>query len=91
MMTKDKKMVMLCKRSMADNHAWSMTSGCDCQAWLAQERDELVAHEVVPLEWWKKKLRRLIKVSTCHRHVQETEHACKKSDDQGNCSEFICC
>ena len=90
-MRNDKKMVVLRNGSMADDHAQSMTSGCDCQTWLARERDELVAHEVVPLEWWKKKSPRLIKVSTCRRYVQETEHACKKSDDQGNCSELICC
>ena len=33
--------------SMADNHAQSMTSWCDCQAWLPQERGESMAHEVV--------------------------------------------
>ena len=84
-------MVVLRNGSMADNHARSMTSGCDCQAWLAQERDESVAHEVVPFERWKKKSPRLIEVSTCRRHAQEMQHACKKSDDQGSRSELTCC
>ena len=87
-MRKNKKMVVLRNGSMADSHAQSTNSWCDCQAWLAQERGELVAHEVVSLEWWKKKLQRFVNVSTCCRHVRETEHARKKSDDQGNCSEF---
>ena len=72
MKRKNKKMVVLRNGSMADNHARSTISGCDFQAWLAQERDESVAHEVVPSERWKKKSLRLIKVLTCRRHVQET-------------------
>ena len=57
-----RKRVVLRNGNMADNHARSITSLCDCQAWLPQERGEVGAHEVVRLEWWKKKQRRLIDV-----------------------------
>jgi len=50
-----RKRVVLRNGNMADNHARSITSLYDCQAWLPQERGEVGAHEVVRLEWWKKK------------------------------------
>ena len=46
-MRKNKKMVVLRNGSMVDDHARSMTSWCDCQAWLPQERGESMAHKVV--------------------------------------------
>ena len=72
-MRKNKKVVVLRNGSMADDHARSMTSGHDCQAWLAQEWDESVAHEVIPSAWWKKKLQRLIEVLTNDSQLRDTQ------------------